>query len=892
MMKTLFVYVLTFVSLNLALSTAHADPLGTEFTYQGELKLIQGFNGIVVPANAQYDLTFTLFDALNNGAQVGSTIQLNDVDVQQGIFTVELDFGISPFSGDQLWLDIAIRDAAATGAFAGLAPRQKLTATPYALHAEFIAAGRVGSDEVDSAEVQLRIVGVCSAGTFMTAVNEDGTVVCADDSDDQTLSLTGSNLSISSGNSVDLSTVSGDNEETNELNTAVALTGTTLNVTDAGGTLSADLAVIDTDDQTLTLTGSNLSISDGNSVDLGTLSGDNDATNELNQNVSLTGTTLTVTDAGGDLSVDLATVSGDNDATNELNQNLSLAGTTLTVTDAGGDLSVDLVTVSGDNDATNELNQNVSLTGTTLTVTDAGGDLSADLASIDTDDQTLAFAANQLSIADGNSVDLSSLVNNDTNEIQDIGLSGDTLQITLSSSTVDLSTYLDNTDAQTLGLSGNTLSISGGNSVDLSVLFADNDATNELNTGFALSAGMLTITDAGGDLTADLSALSDTAAEVLAKLITVDGSGSGLDADLLDGLEASDIIAMAGSDMRTQISSIPFTISQPGSYVVTQNLTNSVNNADGIIIDANNVTLDLGGYTISGGSINSDDGIVVLGDQDNIYIYNGHVDGWNGDGINALNADNSIFEKLTVSNNDGDGLVADFNASISYVTALANGLDGIEGDDGTVIVFSTASENGDNGIQTSEGSVVAHSTAFDNLSDGIDVGAGSSVFNSAVSDNEIFGVDLALGGTVQGSSAYDNLRNGFDIASASVVRGNIASLNGGDPDTNTPESNRNGFRTFANSWLIENKAHENDGSGIRIQSTDCLVEGNNVTDNDITGIFVSSSGSFIVNNTASGNVVNYDIITTSTFGPIVDVTNVGDITSVTNADHPYANFVF
>ncbi|WP_395377231.1 beta strand repeat-containing protein [Marinicella sp. W31] len=883
-MKNLYVSILTLMIFNLVLlSSAHADPLGTEFTYQGELKLIPGLDEVVIPASAEFDFTFELYDALNNGTQVGSTIQLNDVTVKQGIFTVQLDFGLSPFSGDQLWLDISIRDGAATGAFSDLAPRQELTPAPYALHAEYIAAGRVGSLEIDASEVQIRVIGICNAGTFITTVNQDGSVVCGNDSDDQTLSLAGSNLSISDGNSVDLSDISGDNDATNELNTAVALTGTTLNVTDAGGTLSADLATLDTDDQTLALTGSNLSISGGNSVDLATVSGDNDATNELNQNVSLAGTTLTVTDAGGDLSVDLATISGDNDATNELNQNVSLAGTTLTVTDAGGDLSVDLATISGDNDATNELNQNVSLSGTTLTVTDAGGDLSADLATIDTDDQMLAFAGNQLSITGGNSVNLSGLANNDINEIQDIGLSGDTLQITLSSSTVDLSTYLDNTDAQTLGLVNNTLSISNGNSVDLSVLFADNDATNELNTGFALSGDDLTITDAGGDLTADLSALSDTAAEVLAKLITVDGSGSGLDADLLDGLEASDIIAMAGSDMRTQISTIPFTISQPGSYVVTQNLTHSTLNADGITIDASNVTLDLGGYTISGGdgTINSDDGIWVRGLEDNIYIYNGHVDGWGGDGINALTANNSIFEKLTVSNNGGDGLVADFNASISYVTALANGLDGIEGDDGTVIVFSTASENGDNGIQTSEGSMVAHSTAFDNMVDGIDVAAGSSVFNSTVSDNVNFGVDLGLGANVQGSVAYDNMSNGFDIFSASLVRNNISSLNNG-----------HGFRAFANAWIINNKSHENDLDGIRVSSPDCMIDGNTITDNDEIGLNVTAGGSFIIRNKAAGNLTDYAIDPTSAFGPIINAVNAGDLSAITNADHPFANFTY
>ena len=883
-MRNICISILMVVSFNLLLMTAaHSDPLGTEFTFQGELKLIPGVDEVVLPANAEFDFTFELYDALNNGAQIGSTIELNDVIVKQGIFTVQLDFGLAPFSGDQLWLDIAVRDGAATGAFSVLAPRQELTPAPYALHTEYIAAGRVGSLEVDAQEVQLRIIAVCGAGSFVTAVNVDGTVVCGNDADDQTLNLAGASLSISNGNSVDLSNLSGDNDPTNELNTTVALSGTTLNVTDAGGTLSADLASLDTDDQTLALNGSNLSISGGNMVDLAPASGDNDATNELNQNLAVTGSSLTLTDAGGDLTVDLAPISADNDATNELNQNLSLTGTTLTVTDAGGDLSVDLGTVSGDNDATNELNQSVSLTGTTLTVTDAGGDLSADLTILDTDDQTLTFAGNQLSISEGNSVDLSGLVNNDTNEIQDIGVSGNTLQISLSGSTVDLSTYLDNTDAQTLGLSGNTLSISGGNSVDLSVLFGDNDATNELNTGMALLADTLTITDAGGNLNADLSSLNDTAAEVLAKLVTVDGSGSASDADLLDGLEASDLIAMAATDTRIQISTIPFTISQPGSYVVTQNLTHSVANADGITIDTNNVTLDLGGFTLSGGdgTINSDDGIVVLGDQDNIYIYNGHVDGWDGDGINALNADYSIFEKLTVSNNTGDGLVADFGASISYVTALANGLDGIEADDGSVIVFSTASENGDNGIQVSESSVIAHSTAFDNLTDGFDAAAGSAVFNSTASDNVNHGFDMALASSIRGSVAYDNMMNGIDVASASLVRNNSTSLNNG-----------NGIRATSNAWIFKNKSHENDLDGILVAGTDSLVEGNAITDNDVTGLNVTTSLNLIISNKAAGNLVNYTIDPGSSFGPIVDVTNAGDLTTVTNADHPFANFTF
>ena len=50
-------------------------------------------------------------------------------------------------------------------------------------------------------------------------------------------------------------------------------------------------------------------------------------------------------------------------------------------------------------------------------------------------------------------------------------------------------------------------------------------------------------------------------------------------------------------EARTPIASAPFTITSPGSYYLTTNVTVSSGNA--VTINANNVTLDLGGFTIS-----------------------------------------------------------------------------------------------------------------------------------------------------------------------------------------------------------------------------------------------------------------------------------------------------
>src|SRR5438270_4345686 len=50
---------------------------------------------------------------------------------------------------------------------------------------------------------------------------------------------------------------------------------------------------------------------------------------------------------------------------------------------------------------------------------------------------------------------------------------------------------------------------------------------------------------------------------------------------------------------RTPISALPFTISQPGSYFLTQNLTASAG-GDGITVLADNVTIDLNGFALTG----------------------------------------------------------------------------------------------------------------------------------------------------------------------------------------------------------------------------------------------------------------------------------------------------
>ena len=123
-------FVLTFCAFLCPVSFINAEPVGTAFTYQGRLL----DNGTT--ADGKYDFQFALYDADTLGTQVGSNVDKEDVQVTDGYFTVEIDFGSSVFTDQVRWLQIAVRPWDSSDDHAILTPRQKITPTPYAIYAE------------------------------------------------------------------------------------------------------------------------------------------------------------------------------------------------------------------------------------------------------------------------------------------------------------------------------------------------------------------------------------------------------------------------------------------------------------------------------------------------------------------------------------------------------------------------------------------------------------------------------------------------------------------------------------------------------------------------------------------------------------------------------------
>ena len=124
---------LTLGLLLISLIVGGANGIDTTFTYQGRLS----DNGS--PAVGAYDFTFILFDDPAAGSQVGPDIIREQVVVNNGTFSVALNFG-DAFDGADRYLQIAVRPGALAdpNLYTNLTPRQKITAIPYALHAKSI----------------------------------------------------------------------------------------------------------------------------------------------------------------------------------------------------------------------------------------------------------------------------------------------------------------------------------------------------------------------------------------------------------------------------------------------------------------------------------------------------------------------------------------------------------------------------------------------------------------------------------------------------------------------------------------------------------------------------------------------------------------------------------
>lgn len=346
-----------------------------------------------------------------------------------------------------------------------------------------------------------------------------------------------------------------------------------------------------------------------------------------------------------------------------------------------------------------------------------------------------------------------------------------------------------------------------------------------------------------------------------------------------------------------------YVITQSGSYYLTDIINLSTTGGNGIVIDADNVTLDMNGFAIFGDGNNnvnngvtpgiggvsdpggSGSGILVSGEHFNITIKDGYLNSWQDDGIEAPDVKNSIFQNLSLRYNGQNGMHVGDQNLIDNCVSFFNVKDGIFAGVGNNLINCRGGENEESGIQADSSSQFISCTAFENVGEGITAGVGSLVLGCVVSDNESIGINASTDCSILKCSAYDNNDDGIRADENSVVRHCIVSFNDGSGIQLTGQSGA----------VIECTAHENDLNGIHcsnITQADIKVDGNSITDNDVAGLKMDAGGGLVIRNTAAGNATHYTLHVNTNHGPLVDVTGEGDISSVNNADHPMANFSY
>ena len=269
---------------------------------------------------------------------------------------------------------------------------------------------------------------------------------------------------------------------------------------------------------------------------------------------------------------------------------------------------------------------------------------------------------------------------------------------------------------------------------------------------------------------------------------------------------------------RTPITNLPYTISVPGSYYLTTNLTGSVGTT-GIVVSVDNVSIDLNGFALigSGGSVGS--GILVSGAPANLSVRNGTIRDWGSDGVNAGAALNTQFERLIISGNASNGLHAGRYCQITQCIVRRSGRDGILCEQASVVSHCVVVSNSLAGIETgisgapgagTASALITSCVANDNAGAGLQPGR-----NVLVLDNECAGnaIGIFINGTRNRIEGNNLVGNGvglhlFTSSATNMAVRNSASGNStnyvftGTDNLIGPTNNpvAGGFLTNTNPW--------------------------------------------------------------------------------------------
>ena len=214
-----------------------------------------------------------------------------------------------------------------------------------------------------------------------------------------------------------------------------------------------------------------------------------------------------------------------------------------------------------------------------------------------TDDQALSLNVNSLDLEDGGSVDLSGYLDNTDDQALSLNVNSLDLE---DGGSVDLSGYLDNTDDQALSLNVNSLELEDGGSVDLSGYLDNTD-----DQALSLNVNSLDLEDGGSvDLSGYLDNTDDQALSLNVNSLELEDGGSVDLSGYLDNTDNQNISgsSLVGNDLTIGISG------GASETVDLSSLNNSGTDDQQLSLNGNSLDLENGGSVDLSGYLDNTDG--------------------------------------------------------------------------------------------------------------------------------------------------------------------------------------------------------------------------------------------------------------------------------------------
>lgn len=322
--------------------------------------------------------------------------------------------------------------------------------------------------------------------------------------------------------------------------------------------------------------------------------------------------------------------------------------------------------------------------------------------------------------------------------------------------------------------------------------------------------------------------------------------------------------ALSATNTPGDVSSV-FIITQPGSYYLTGDVR-PTGGRNGIMVNADNVTIDLRGYAVDGSSDSTGfrAGITNSGNRRNLRLFNGTIKNFRGYGMIGR-FDTSSFEDLALIDSQGGQLeiLQSSGCTVRNVrTRATSGETGIQVGSNSTVEFCTV-EGGGVGITIQSGVV-----------------RGCSVMNpGAVGISSLNG--LVVDCAVEGANSTSSIGNG-GIALGTGAKAERCVLR---------NCQSAGVNLTGRAEVID------------CQFTSCAkgvsaslsgrgrIEGNQFITCGTAAISLVGTNSLVIGNRFTGNTANIVVPAGNTVGEVLDFSAGGATLTAANA-HPAANIVY